>query len=399
MTPSDSRPDPIEDMLAALHEDDPAYTGEELDAGFNAVLNDLARLTPQRAKEAEDLAVEAELGSDAYALGLEYLERGDLERATRWLRVAASHGIRAAEQQLHDARELHRTVDSLTPSTTPLSCTDHAPQDQVFEDPSELTRRRLFAPEARLRELSTEGYLCDARKEAERILANARRAAAQIAAREAEAQQVLADAQRTAAQITESAQHAAGRLEPVPRALADGRHKLLWWPSHDAERDQALTLIASTALISRGFDTGDARMLAFPLLAEDGHGLRGSFPRRLVFLNVCHSGRPDTSGRWSSHVRLDADRWRTLSNLVGRAAAEAYEQALEEDDVSGLRLHVAADPSLMPRLLDWVRTVSPAAAVEARKALDRTLPASTNGLVLPPGVRDSAAVVLSGSTA
>ncbi|WP_328663207.1 hypothetical protein [Streptomyces sp. NBC_00328] len=77
-------------------------------AGFAAVMQ---RLNSRSAAERAELVNEAEgavLGYEAYGLGHEYLERGAYDKARRWLKVAARHGVPGAEATLAetDAREI-----------------------------------------------------------------------------------------------------------------------------------------------------------------------------------------------------------------------------------------------------------------------------------------------------
>ncbi|MGY3206332.1 hypothetical protein [Streptomyces sp. TE5632] len=382
MTRADNRPDPIEDMLATLREDDPTYTDAELDAGFTALLTDLEQLTPERAREADDLATEAELGSDAYALGLEYLERGDLERATHWLRIATSHGVSAAQQQLDDARELHRTVDSL--SAEPVR-----PRRRPGERLTELLDcsnwlatpdlSALPAAASRLAEaLDGELRLAKARQEAERILADARRAAAQIAA----------DAQRAAQPDTEVT------TPGHPRA------KHLWDWSTNLEH-LPLAPMVSTPLRCRDVDimlvTGTSDTV---LVGEMKCSSNARWPRPHTFtlqrspllFKMGSFHHSTVIVREQSCLQLAGSR-HALYNLIGREATEAYEQAVEENNPSCLQCHFSADPQLAPRLLVWARTASPDVAADAHKILADLVTPSTSGLLVPIGVRDLASPV------
>ncbi|MER6374439.1 hypothetical protein ABT255_40150 [Streptomyces mirabilis] len=368
MTPSDNRPDPIDDMLAALREDDPDYTDAELDAGFTAVLTDLEQLTSERAREADDLAAKAELGNDAYALGLEYRERGDLQRAAHWLRIATSHGVPAAHQQLQDARELHHTVDSM----------DSGARPPLFDDQSDYpgwytvldrSGQALTPIESRLKDLQAAELLAAARQEADRIVADARRAAAQI---EADAQP------STQPHIT------------APNS--DVRPFRVWHPIWQTIRGADLSEEGRnpTHLIA-ALNSGFAVAVWDRCPAESERGFSGGplwSPAEgtvVGLLQTCHvavaSGQRQ-SVRWLTGSRHG------LHNLIGREATEAYEQALEENDPSHLTTLMAADPMLMPRLLEWTQTASPAATVSARRVLASTMSPSTGGLVLPPGARD-----------
>ncbi|MDX2557266.1 hypothetical protein [Streptomyces stelliscabiei] len=77
-------------------------TGAGKTEGFAAIMQ---RLKGRSADERAALRAQAEaavLGHEAYALGHEYLERGDYVAAKRWLRVAAAHDVPGAEQALEE---------------------------------------------------------------------------------------------------------------------------------------------------------------------------------------------------------------------------------------------------------------------------------------------------------
>ncbi|MDX3078582.1 diguanylate cyclase domain-containing protein [Streptomyces sp. MI02-7b] len=109
----DDRPDrthPVERLLAALGEGGPTFNDAELDDGFAAVMAAIDDLDPSGEESLDALAVSAELGHDALALGVEHLERDDLERASHWLRIAADYRVPGAEGQLHRVRQLREGV-------------------------------------------------------------------------------------------------------------------------------------------------------------------------------------------------------------------------------------------------------------------------------------------------
>ncbi|MFE0630872.1 diguanylate cyclase domain-containing protein [Streptomyces sp. NPDC058864] len=109
----DDRPDrshPVERLLAALGEDGPGFTDAELDDGFASVMSALDDLSPPDQEALDVLAVGAELGHDALALGIEHLERDDLQRAAHWLRIAADYHVPGVERLLHRLRQLSEGV-------------------------------------------------------------------------------------------------------------------------------------------------------------------------------------------------------------------------------------------------------------------------------------------------
>ncbi|WP_327341134.1 hypothetical protein [Streptomyces europaeiscabiei] len=83
----------------------------------------MKRLKGRSAEERAALTTQADetvLGYEAYALGQEYLERGDFGAAGRWLRVAAGHSIPGAEQALEEMamRQTSLNVVGLTAAGT-----------------------------------------------------------------------------------------------------------------------------------------------------------------------------------------------------------------------------------------------------------------------------------------
>ncbi|MFJ5779924.1 hypothetical protein [Streptomyces sp. NPDC093094] len=365
MSPSDSRPEPIEEILAALSEDGPAYTDDDLDAGYNAVLDELDHLTPQRARELDDLADEAELGSDAHALGLEYLDRGDLERAARWLRIAARHGVPGAEQQLQDACELHHAFDCLTPETAPQRLAAAEEPTSTGWGTVDLTRYASHLLEFGFRDFTREQILRDAHKEAERILADARRAAAQI----------TASAQGTAHSSDTPLRAATNHIRRFPK-LHTGPDcermtlPLAWNASGSVEVRYMEEFGIPLMLWSRG-ECHDLPLQHLRSVWCDEEWL--AFSQQVT---QQRSQRQPCAGM------------HTLLNLVGREAAEAYEQAVEEGDSSSLRLYLAADAQLMPRLLTWARTAPSITAAAVHKALAGTMTSSSTGLMLPAALQE-----------
>ncbi|MFF0967202.1 helix-turn-helix domain-containing protein [Streptomyces sp. NPDC003703] len=67
------------------------------DDGFDAVMDSIDRLTDEQRAALALQADQAELGYQAYALGLEHLELGHRDQALRWLRTAARYHVTGAE--------------------------------------------------------------------------------------------------------------------------------------------------------------------------------------------------------------------------------------------------------------------------------------------------------------
>lgn len=93
-------------MTAQEHGDgmrqEPTLSAAEKAQGFAAVMKRMKSRSPQERDRLQTQAEQVALGHEAYALALEYLDRGDDEAARRWLRVAAGHGIPGAAQDLEE---------------------------------------------------------------------------------------------------------------------------------------------------------------------------------------------------------------------------------------------------------------------------------------------------------
>jgi hypothetical protein len=101
------------------HHDDPRglldATERELSDGFEAVMESLKRMSPQEITALKQQADAAELGHDAYALGLELLEQGQTDAAERQLRKAARYHVAGARRILDELTVrgvMHQTADA-----------------------------------------------------------------------------------------------------------------------------------------------------------------------------------------------------------------------------------------------------------------------------------------------
>lgn len=70
---------------------------------FSALMASIRALGKQDRERLREQADSAEVGFDAYALGQEYLERGEWGTAQRWLRIADRHGVPGAADDLDRA--------------------------------------------------------------------------------------------------------------------------------------------------------------------------------------------------------------------------------------------------------------------------------------------------------
>ncbi|MEV0634386.1 helix-turn-helix transcriptional regulator [Streptomyces sp. NPDC050619] len=72
--------------------------------GFDAIIDSIDRLTDEERAALALQADQAELGHEAYALGLEHLALGHQEQALRWLRTAARYHVTGAQRALGQPR-------------------------------------------------------------------------------------------------------------------------------------------------------------------------------------------------------------------------------------------------------------------------------------------------------
>ncbi|MDX2557274.1 protein kinase domain-containing protein [Streptomyces stelliscabiei] len=104
-------------MSPREHEDgmrhEPTLSADEKADGFAAVMKRLKCHSPDERARLMTQAEAVALGHEAYALGQEYLDRGDFEAARRWLRVAAGHHIPGAAQALEEIA-LQQALDGFT---------------------------------------------------------------------------------------------------------------------------------------------------------------------------------------------------------------------------------------------------------------------------------------------
>ncbi|MFJ2723068.1 diguanylate cyclase domain-containing protein [Streptomyces sp. NPDC087437] len=100
MTHNESLPEEetIEALLSGLGAPHPAFSDDELVSGFDRILEHLGR--PDAGHGADHLVTGAEVGCDAYALGLQFSELREWERAAHWLDMAARHGVADAAYEL-----------------------------------------------------------------------------------------------------------------------------------------------------------------------------------------------------------------------------------------------------------------------------------------------------------
>ncbi|WP_406117671.1 hypothetical protein [Streptomyces sp. NBC_00989] len=195
-------------------------------AGFAAVMQ---RLASRSEAERAVLAAEAEgavLGYEAYALGQEYLERGNWAKALQWLKVAARHRVPGADGTLAEA-QTRQAADRLAPQPpdTATRWTRHGADAAVPAESADTAptvvcgQNRITAPTTwrdwppvQVRLVRPDPWAAEqaaARAAAERITTQARREAAELLGR---AQQ-QAEAAMRAAREQVSPTPPAGRLQ------------------------------------------------------------------------------------------------------------------------------------------------------------------------------------------
>ncbi|MEU6495788.1 diguanylate cyclase [Streptomyces sp. NPDC046984] len=91
----------LETLIAELGEPRPSLTDDELASGFHKVMEQLEEHDSEQSSESDLATEKAEVGSAAYALGLEFSQRADCERAAYWFRLASRHGVADAAYELH----------------------------------------------------------------------------------------------------------------------------------------------------------------------------------------------------------------------------------------------------------------------------------------------------------
>jgi hypothetical protein len=202
-------------------------------AGFAAVMQ---RLASRSEAERAVLAAEAEgavLGYEAYALGQEYLERGNWAKALQWLRVAVRHRVPGADGTLAEA-QTRQAADRLAPQP-PDAATRwswHGADAAVSADSADTAptvvcgQNRITAPTAwrdwppvQVRLVRPDPWAAEqaaARAAAERITTQARREAAELLGR---AQQQAEAALRAVHEQTSLDRHVSHLQSVAPAAI------------------------------------------------------------------------------------------------------------------------------------------------------------------------------------
>ncbi|MFF3371325.1 diguanylate cyclase domain-containing protein [Streptomyces sp. NPDC002680] len=120
----------LEGLLAELGAPRPAFAEGELLSGFRAVGEQLRRLGAAEAALVDAATDRAEIGSDAYALGIEFSRREDWEQAARWLELAARSGVADAAYELQTL-DRRRALNNLAGVSAAGSDTWQAPATRL----------------------------------------------------------------------------------------------------------------------------------------------------------------------------------------------------------------------------------------------------------------------------
>lgn len=114
----------------------------DLSEGFQAVMESIERLTPRDIADLKLQADAAELGHEAYALGLALLERRELDQARYWLQAANRYHVTGARQALEDIEVLGDSEGSESVPSTGASTVGQksstgadAPDSDAASDP------------------------------------------------------------------------------------------------------------------------------------------------------------------------------------------------------------------------------------------------------------------------
>ncbi|MFJ4585155.1 hypothetical protein [Streptomyces echinatus] len=217
-------------MTAQEREDgmrqEPGLSAAEKADGFAAVMKRLKSHSPDERARLRTQAEEVALGHEAYALGQEYLDRGNYEAARRWLRVAAGHHIPGAAQALEEIA-LQQTLDGFADLAAfggDQTAADAAPCGTIPSPPAmrAVDGNHRFKQDqawASVMEGLYSGMAAAAREQAGRITAQARREADAILA---EARQ---QAERTAAACAEIVLDTEQDRREATQLLAEARQQ------------------------------------------------------------------------------------------------------------------------------------------------------------------------------
>ncbi|MFG3253119.1 hypothetical protein [Streptomyces sp. NPDC048172] len=189
---------------------------QELATGFAAVMASLEQATPDELETLDRVADRAEVGLDAYALGMEHLARGAQDQARERLEQAARYGVTSAERILAGIRE-GRLPDDLPGRPCAL---DLVPAPDRTDDAGDVhasaaeMMEAAVAHAAQLRE--------EAEADAERLVAEARNWADRMRTAAVKHAEALAkEAHRNAQQRKDTLSSEAARLMAVAKSTLE----------------------------------------------------------------------------------------------------------------------------------------------------------------------------------
>ncbi|MGW2802417.1 ATP synthase F0 subunit B [Streptomyces sp. NPDC001269] len=395
-------------MTRREHEDgmrrEAGLSAAEKANGFAAIMRRVNSHTPQEQAQLELEAEEVVLGHEAYALGHEYLDRGDLDAARRWLRVAADYRIPGAERALEELA-LRLTCEGLVDPTS--AGAEQAAGDSGFCGPlpqplraTDGTHRMkniqawtwgLDGMPDRSSEVAArwqaEQIIGQARREADAILAAARQEAEQIGELFMEARR-QADGLRAAAheKVEMTAAVCAERVSEVEKDRAEAARLLSEARQLVEEIQSQVAKLKAAARGGTRWRDGSPevweRRAARTYEAMDGwrgHARRVRVLRALSGLEG--EGEPVQKAlRFSPWVALVAEAaWNCvglLSETVALAATNkvaAHAAGVEEDVLAA---YVETRSSDAGRAAQWL---PPFIAVGSMRARELWSPASTGG--------------------
>lgn len=225
----------------------------------------MQRLESRSVEERERLRAQADaavLGHEAYALGHEYLERGNYIAAKRWLRVAADHSVPGAEQALEEI-DVRQSIDGLTDRSTDSVPAGPAPCPTVRSHSLLLDNCGIWT--STVEHLAASGVTAAARAEAQQITERADREADELlSTARSQMQRERADFQRRMEQSRRTIAKLLGEAEQMQSAASQIREDA----HHAAEallrkaEQQAQSIIDDAGARSSQIDAGTRQDLA-----------------------------------------------------------------------------------------------------------------------------------------
>ncbi|MEV7740081.1 hypothetical protein AB0O75_50120 [Streptomyces sp. NPDC088921] len=268
-------------MTAQEHEDgmrqEPTLSAAEKADGFAAVMKRLRSHSLDERARLQTQAEEVVLGYEAYALGQEYLGRGDYEAARRWLGVAAGHRIPGAAQAREEIAR-RQTLDGF-PHLAAVSDDQAAVSCETITSPHALrvvdgnhrskgdqtwtfVMERLYADRIAAAAREQAGQItAQARRDADAILAAARHQADTTATACAELVLATEKDRRKAAELLAEARQVAETARSEAAEIGEAAWRSAGETMATAQRQALLILddARSEAVLIRGRSRGQGR--------------------------------------------------------------------------------------------------------------------------------------------